>query len=547
MFRMARLRVLLMTGVAGAAALGRPTPAIAQFPEWSTFPLPYTDARLVPVGLLQIGFLPSYAHYDTRFDSSGVIEPLGKYFSPDPAGANLFPTLTDAENAVRDLTGNSSYRMNLGKVSLPLDADVRRFPFNFAVGITNRLTLSVSLPLVKTRVQGVLKVDSTGANVGWNLATAAAGNSSAAGRIANLLMQLQSAIAALSGDIAQGSFGCPASVQCADAQALLARAQQLLTDLTAMAQPMAGTNAFPPAAPLASSAAGQAIASIVDSVATHLAALGVGTVPDTFPLPTAALDSAGVQTIATYPEFGYEYLPLSTARRIYTLGDMEASLRFGLLRSDHLRAVLRTGVRLPTGKPAFTLQHAFTLGSGDHALALSGGLEVAWDPGGLGLSGTAIYTHQFSVQDSMRWAPAVQPLAPLDYAYVTSRQLGDVFQAAIYPSLTLTEGIRVYGSAYYYHKGPDSYSLPGGQTTVAGTPTADLMAAGSGGHALWLGGGIYYRAVRVQRDSTTTPSLPVEAGMSYQAAFSGSGGLVPKSTMLSLFLRFYATLWGRKP
>jgi len=32
--------------------------------------------------------------------------------------------------------------------------------------------------------------------------------------------------------------------------------------------------------------------------------------------------------------------------------------------------------------------------------------------------------------------------------------------------------------------------------------------------------------------------------MSYQATFSGSGGLVPKSTMLHLYLRFHAKIGG---
>jgi hypothetical protein len=116
----------------------------------------------------------------------------------------------------------------------------------------------------------------------------------------------------------------------------------------------------------------------------------------------------------------------------------------------------------------------------------------------------------------------------------------------VYPSLTLSPGIRVYGSAYYYHKGLDSYALAAGASPAPGSPTPAQMASGSGGQALMLGGGIAYRAVTAQHDSTTTPSLPVEAGLSYQTTFSGSDGLVPKSTILNLYLRFYARLWGKK-
>src|SRR5574341_1810134 len=97
---------------------GRAAPCAAQFPQWSTFPLTYVDARVLPRGLLRVGFLPSYAHYDTRFDSSGTMEPLGRYLSPDTAGSNFLPSLATAEAAVRTITRDSTYRMSLGKVAL---------------------------------------------------------------------------------------------------------------------------------------------------------------------------------------------------------------------------------------------------------------------------------------------------------------------------------------------------------------------------------------------------------------------------------------------
>jgi hypothetical protein len=526
--------VLLTLATAGAAT--------AQFPQWSTFPLTYVDARVLPRGLLQIGFLPSYAHYDTRFDSSGAIDSLGRYLSADTAGSNFLPTLSAAELAVRSITGDSAYRMSLGTISLPLAADVRRFPFDFALGLTDWLTLGVRVPFVKTRVQGVLAVDTTEANVGWNQAAVAAGNAQAAAQILTLLAELDGAIGYVENQIAQGSYGCPSSPECADANALIARALRLRGGLASLAGP-AGEPQLP-AAPLASSAAGMAILTEIDAVADSLASLGAGAVTATFPLPTARLDSAGIQTIVRDPAFGYDLLPLATPKRIYRLGDVEAFLRIGLLRGTQLRAVLTTGVRLPTGyrqQPT----HVFNLGTGDKQLDLEGGVEFAWEPGALGLSGTAIYTRQFADHISLRWAPPERPIAPAAHEYLTDRQLGDVFRVAIYPSLRLNEGFRVYGSAYYFHKSADTYSLASGVDPLPGTPAPGDLARGSGGRSLSLGGGIAYRATRPQRDTTgTRTALPVEAGMSYQATFSGSGGLVPKSTMLHLYLRFHAKIGG---
>jgi hypothetical protein len=518
-------------------------PAAAQFPQWSTFPLTYVDARVLPRGLLQIGFLPSYAHYDTRFDSTGTMEPLGRYLSfPDTAGSNFLPSLRAAELAVRSLTGDSAYRMNLGTVTLPLAADVRRFPFDFAFGLTDWLTLGVRVPFVKTRIQGVLAVDTTGANVGWNQAAATAGNAAAAAQVIQLLSQLDAAIASLQALIAGGSYGCPSSAACADANALLARAVRLRDALGILVVPWG--DALPPAAPLASSSAGLAMLAEIEAVADSLASMGAGTVTAGFPLPTARLDSADIQSILSDSAFGYDLLPLATPKRIYRLGDVEAFLRVGLLRGTRLRAVLTTGVRFPTGyrqQPT----HVFNLGTGDRQLDVEGGVEFAWEPGPLGLSGTAIYTRQLADQISMRWAPPERPIALAAHEYLTHRHLGDAFRAAIYPSLRLSEGFRVYGSAYYFHKAADTYSLPAGVTPLAGTPAPEDLARGSGGQSLSLGGGIAYRATRPQRDTTgTRTALPVEAGVSYQAAFAGSGGLVPKSTVLHLYLRFHVKIGG---
>jgi hypothetical protein len=77
------------------------------------------------------------------------------------------------------------------------------------------------------------------------------------------------------------------------------------------------------------------------------------------------------------------------------------------------------------------------------------------------------------------------------------------------------------------------------------TPSPEELARGTAGQSLSLGGGIAYRAVRVRRDSVVTEiGLPVEAGLSYQTTFSGSGGLVPKSTVLHLYLRLSYRLFG---
>ncbi len=59
---------------------------------------------------------------------------------------------------------------------------------------------------------------------------------------------------------------------------------------------------------------------------------------------------------------------------------------------------------------------------------------------------------------------------------------------------------------------------------------------------LSLGGGLYYHQERGQRGAT----LPVQAGVDYRAAFSGSGGLTPMSSSVNFYLRLFFRLLGSR-
>ena len=154
-------------GVASLALLGLtgPNPTQAQ----------YIDARLIPKGALRIDFSPHYTNYDTRFSfgtvgvTDGSPELLGTDLTADTVGSNLFPTLAPAEEAIRAITGDATYRMNVGAFNTVRDADVRHFPFGFALGLTDRITVRAKLPIVTTRSQVTFTTDTTEANVGFNL------------------------------------------------------------------------------------------------------------------------------------------------------------------------------------------------------------------------------------------------------------------------------------------------------------------------------------------------------------------------------------------
>lgn len=510
-----------------------PRPASAQLTP------PYPDARLVPRGALRVSFEPSLENFDELFTTwSGAHRPLGADFSADSAGAHLFPTAAPAQEAVRSIIGDAAYRMSVGRMQTTLDADIRRFPLNASFGVSDRLTLVVSVPIVTTRMQVDLAVDPSAANAGLNQAAALAGNPGAMAEIQLLLAELEASAAAVEARIAAGDFGCPTSATCDAARALVARARQLKADLillTGVSESGAPSGPLPPFAPLGTSAAGAAILSAIATLSAELQAFGAPGVTATLPLPADGLGPAEVNGILTGAEFGYEALPLAFAKRTQRLGDLELGARLGLVRQPSLRVVLVAGARLPTGMRDLP-DHFTDLGTGDRQTDLMGRIEAAWEAGVVSLAATGSYTLQLADRLVRRVTPPDRPIAPLATQATVRRDLGDVVQASLFPALRLSPAFTAYASAHVLSKAADTYELADG-----GDPGLDaaVLGEGSAAKSLSFGGGIYYRP------RPTPQHLPVEAGIDYRAAFHGEGRWTPVTRTVNFYLRVFFRVSGR--
>ncbi len=522
-------------------------PSRAQFPQWTTFPLAYPDARVLPRGVLRLSFLPSYANYAELFTAEpGVTRLLGADLSADTTGSNLLVTLRDAESVVRRILGDSTYRLNFGSVSTELNADVRRFPLDAQLGLTHWLTISLRVPVVRARVQGTFRLDSSSAQAGWNQIAADGGNPQARSQIEALILQLEQGASTVEDGIRRGNYGCPESQQCAQARQLVDRARRLADDLRRLSGvAIPAGNPIPALAPLASSPAGQAILQEIAQVSALLQSFGATPISGTYPLPTTPWRSEDFTRTLQATAYGYELLPLSTVE-LSRLGDLEAGLSLGLLRGERLRASLEATLRLPTGTNQ-SPSHVFDLGTGDGQTDVEIGIEAAVESSRLALAFSARRIWQLPDRVKMRWAPAGQPIAPIAFLFSTERDLGDVIQLSLHPGIRLNQAFRAYASAYYFSKTEDFYALPAGQEPPAvpglAPPSAQQLSEGTAWRALYLGGGIQYRQ---DRRADGTPGLPIEAGLQYQTAFSGADR-TPKSTMLHLYLRLYYRLWGTRP
>lgn len=480
------------------------------------------DARLLPRGTLRWSFTPWWNSWDRVLDTTGTQRLLRGFVSSDSAGADLFSTLTPAETAVRGIIGDNTYRLTLGALKTTLDADVRRFPLEFAVGLGRRVTVTGTFPLVTTRANSDLTLDSTKGNAGWNQFASQSGSPTGPSQVASLLGQLGTAATQLAQRIAAGTATCAQP-----AQTVLSRTQSLRGNLATLAG--SGTLVLPPAAPTLGSPAGAAIVSAVSSLWQDLATCGVTGINSSvnMPLPARRFSGGDVQTMLTAPGLGYEGSEFEYTK-LTGLGDAELGIRIGIVQAAHARVVVFGTARLPTGlrdKP----ENFIDLAPGDRQVDVTGGFEAALEPGStVSLSLAGSFTRQFPDELDRRIAPPDQIINPAPVARVR-RDLGDQFFLSAFPGIRLNDAFRVYGGGTYYRKGEDRYT---------GAINAEVLDTRTAMETMSFGGGIQYRSVGGTRQ------LPVEAGLTYSAVYTGSGGLTPKATTLTMYLRFYYRLWG---
>lgn len=134
------------------------------------------DALTAPRGAIRVQLSTSISDFNRRYGKAtpgradGSLEPLGADFSLDTLGTAQFPGLATVEGAIRSLTGNTAFRLSLGRSALTSSVRVQTTPIALEAGLTNRLSIGVVVPIVSARHQASLNVNAqgTGGNVGAN-------------------------------------------------------------------------------------------------------------------------------------------------------------------------------------------------------------------------------------------------------------------------------------------------------------------------------------------------------------------------------------------
>lgn len=528
-----RASTLLALGVLLLAAAALPPASPGQTARGN-----FRGARLPEPGEAWLEIAPAFeswnAQYalDSHLDSvaDGMEEPLSADVD-GPVADRLYP------GAAPFLAGLRQDASALGYDSLPagefslgaldvdrLHANRRLVPLTVEVGVLERLSARLTVPVVKSQTEAFFGYDSTGVSF--------APLSSAVESPGDFADGWSSARDSLQARIDGGGLSEQERQQ---AEALLQRSGAFLEAFSRRAE----SNLL---LPLAGSRPGADLASAVDSITAAfqeygISAPGLGL--------ASTVGSGALQSFFTGP---MQADSLRGRDRGWTVEGLEAEVRLGLLDtfrppSDtsggglELRTTVGAAVRLPRGSPG---EAPFVTPSSFLDLPVSGGqtdveLTLYQDLalGAVQLRGRARYGRQLSDELQLRVHSPDRPFSVPAAAVTVERDLGDYVEVHLSPRLAVNRALSLGAEYTYWRKEPDRYALAG--EPGPGVPEdASPLAAETRERRHRLGVGIHYRAAG---DSTAGGHRPVELSFLFQSPVAGAGGRTPVSRLTAFRIR----------
>jgi len=509
-------------------------------------------------GVVRVIAPPVWGRWDRRFGAgtpgsvTGRLEPLGVDITSDSLGAAQLPFLAASEAALRTATGLTGYALNLGKASLRLNANVRAQPLGVAVGLSRRLSVSVLVPLVRSRVETFFDAD-TGAAwrapVGRNPALS---EPAAAGAFRS---QVDAALAALRSQAATGPTALRAQAEAALAQlspllcALYSAAGGSAFDAASVCHAAAQTRPAP-FLPLAGTEAGDSITTRLGAARTRWSQLvtayaseGV-TMPAFdagFALPISAVSRAELQSflLDTLAGAGGDSLGMALRTR---LGDVEAAATYVVADRGRIRGLVTARVRLPTGW-VDSERDFVDVGTGDHQLDLELGgrgtvaLGPAFEVSAAGRVG-------FQLPDELvrRVSPANAPVAPAWQRALVRRDLGDYLALEVTPTWRIDDAFSLGVRYALFRQGAARFTYvdPGDSARVS------LSASVLDGETAvrWIRVGAAFTFSTLGRFAAGRASAPYTLTVGYQNTLWGRGGRTPQTSLVYITLAAYFRIWG---
>jgi len=477
-------------------------------------------------GVVRVTFDPRIMTWNDQFTDAGRMK-LGASLTGDTVGGRYIPVVSRLEQNVRVVSGISNFVASLGAGLLSVRQERRTYPTTAEIGLTNRLSVSLMVPMVRVATRASFQYSARGANLGVNpLVFNALG---ARGTDSVFFAQFDTALAQLDRQIAAGQYGCGASATCG-ARSRSAEWRAVRDALHGSVYGMGETGS--PFLPLDTSTAGRAIDSTIARIQQGLSVtFGIAGFDTTVALASDTLSGAAFEQILLNPDpngFGYATVPFIRNFR-YRLGDVELAARYRLLTGAHYAAAVQALVRLPTGAKD-SANDFLGQSVGDHQLDLEGRLTQELAVGPLWLNVAVRAGIQRPGTRVRRVAPWDAFLVPAAATADLRWDPGDYVGVDVAPLVRLAPEFAAGFTAGYFSKQRDHYAFQSPQDSVAlatrmgfATP-ASVLDEGTGQRWLRLGFAVTYH----------TPG--VEGGFSIEQTVSGAG-LVPGATVYRLVLR----------
>jgi hypothetical protein len=477
-------------------------------------------------GMLRITFDPRVMTWNDQFTDSGRVR-LGAPFSGDTIGGRFIPLVAQLEQNVRVASGIAGFVASLGRGLLSVRQERRTYPITAELGITNRLSVSLTVPIVRVATRSSLQRSNQGANLGLN--PRLEGVSGADGAYATFFTQFDTTLNRFDQNIQAGQYGCDVNPSCV-ARDSLTRWRAVLGALRAATYGVGVTGS--PFMPLDTSAAGRGIDTTVARIERGLGVtFGVAgfDTTTTFLLPTDTLTDLLLDQALIDPNgFGYTRLPFRSSWR-YGLGDVELAAKYRVVAGTHYAAAVQALVRLPTaGRDS--ADDLLRQSLGDRQLDLEGRLTQELTAGPLWLNVAVHAGLQRPGTRVRRVAPIDAFLVPATATAILRWDPGDYAGVDVAPLLRLGREFAAGFTVGYFSKARDHYAFQSAQDSVdlatrTGFPTAaSVLNAGTSERWLRLGFAATYHAPTV------------EGGFSIEQTVSGAG-LVPGATLYRIVFR----------
>ncbi|MES2306018.1 MAG: hypothetical protein V4558_10940 [Gemmatimonadota bacterium] len=491
-----------------------------------------------PRGTLRIEFGGGFFPATSAF-ADGRKRDLGEPLTLASLDAGATPLLGDLESRLAEILGRPATATGLGSITTVAERQRGVATIGLALGLTRRITISSTVPIVSVRTQRSISYDPAGANVGLNPSDPILGDAAGRARTAAFFAELDVAIATLTTKYSRGDYATDPTAQ-ALAQQTLGEAPALRASLYTLLMDSVMASAV---LPTDVSADGAALLTRVTSLRNKFSGgLGIPGFTGAPALPTSIVTSAGFDALLAAPTgFG---LLAPEDRPLVGLGDIEGAITAELIQHGRPGDARWLGFwvqgvgRFPTGQLSRP-QFLFDQGTGDRQIdaELAGIIELGRHR--LGLRAEGRYVLQLASDLYARVGGRDQLLLPAYRRAGVHRNPGDIVAVTVQPFFRLAPRLAFTGLVSYQRRGADATTYITGQDPVGGA-AASILDAGTGADATIVGVGFSYVHDGHHRDGILR--MPVEAGLSIERTIRSGSGLVVASLTSRLVFRVYKAL-----